>query len=125
MEIIFTESTALYFYSALLQANAAMIALIGLYTTFRLQSAYSNIDSAKSYFFASNETIRNFGLEFEEKSYAEKEKYIKNNPATNITNKRLHWWFRNLQLIKELKRGVILPTILLGIALISDSVFYS
>jgi len=123
LEIIFTESTGLYFYSALLQANAAIIALVGLYTTFRIQSAYSNIESIKNYFLAGNQNIRDFGIEFEEKTYAEKRSYLYDMEFTNLERKQLKRWFDNLTLINTLKRGIIVPTILLAVALISDSFF--
>lgn len=88
MEIVFNDSTSLYFYSALLQANAAIIALIGLYTTFRIQSAYSSIESIKNYFLAGNQNIRDFGIEFEERTYDEKKRYLNEKKLTNLEGKQ-------------------------------------
>ncbi len=58
MEIVFTENTSLYFYSALLQANAAIIALVGLYTIFHLQNVNSTIEIIKSSLVNENPRIR-------------------------------------------------------------------
>jgi len=35
---IFSDSTCLYFFSALLQANAAILSIVGVYFIYRVQS---------------------------------------------------------------------------------------
>ena len=41
MDCFFSENTGLYFFSALLQANAAILAIVGVFMIFRLQSYQS------------------------------------------------------------------------------------
>lgn len=47
--IFFNESTSLYIYSALFQANAAILSIIGVFIIFRLQSLQSHIDTLKNF----------------------------------------------------------------------------
>ena len=47
--IEFSDSTGLYFYSALLQANAAILSIMGVFYIFRIQLLKSEIESIKNY----------------------------------------------------------------------------
>lgn len=48
MEGFFSDSTGLYFFSALLQANAAILAIVGIFVIFKIQSFESGIDVIKN-----------------------------------------------------------------------------
>jgi len=123
MEIILTEYSGLYFYSALLQANAAIIALIGLYTIFRIQAAYTTIESLKSFLLAEHSGIREDALLFDSMNFKEKTEEIKKYTANDGLSKAYRRWHGQNRLIIKNKRGIIFPTILLGVALIADSFF--
>jgi len=123
MDIYFSDSTGLYFYSALLQANAAIIALIGLYTTFRIQSANSNVESFRNYFLAGNDVLRDLGFRFDEMTLKRKQNNLSLDTSTGIEHRIFQRWYDNLILINKFKIGIILPTTLIAIALISDSIF--
>ena len=123
MEIIFTDSSGLYFYSALLQANAAIIALIGLYTIFRIQVAYTTIESLKAFLLAEHSGIRDSALRFDSMDFKEKTEQIKKYTGDDSLSKAYRRWHNQIELISQHKRGIIFPTVLLGIALVSDSIF--
>ena len=44
---LFSDNTSLYFFSALLQANAAILSLLAIFVIFRIQSLASSIDTRK------------------------------------------------------------------------------
>jgi hypothetical protein len=45
---MFSESTGFYLYSSLLQANAAILSILGVFTIFRVQSIQAAIDIIKN-----------------------------------------------------------------------------
>jgi len=120
MDIIFSENTGLYLYSALLQANAAIITLVGFFSIFTIQSIHSKINTIQSSFIAigHGNKIRWFdGLNLKDKEI-ETQKMIDEDYFISYNR-----WVINLKQIKKVKYGIILPTLLLGIALISDIIF--
>ena len=50
MENFFHPTTGLYFFSALLQANAAIFAIVGVFMIFKLEQLQSRIDACKDLF---------------------------------------------------------------------------
>lgn len=124
MQIYFSESTSLYIYSSFLQANAAIIAILGLFIIYRIQSLQSSIDVIKS------DIMRDRGmyshpktvLDFDLVSIEEKEKKIS---ALNPDHYYLlHYkiWVENLKSITQLKTLITFPTIFLTLAIIIDGV---
>jgi hypothetical protein len=124
MEIIFTDATGLYLYSALLQANAALLALIGLYIVFRLQSINSRIDSLKSSLFAEGTQFGGDAVRFDSMTLERKVKWIDKLGKDNSWIKLTYLRWLDLYLIsKQFKRGVIIPTLLIGVAICLNALF--
>ena len=77
LQVSFTGNTGLYFYSALLQANAAIFSIVGVFYIFRLQS----INSAISEFFflltSQGSAIREEAIKFRNASTTDKEAKVK------------------------------------------------
>jgi len=122
MEIYFSESTGLYFYSALLQANAAIIAVIGIYIIFQIQGAQSTITSLRSFFMVGNPNIRSMGLEFDSKTLSQKKIEVRDNDTNTPEKLALLKWYLNEKRARDLKRKIITPTILFLIALSTDCI---
>jgi hypothetical protein len=120
MESFFTENTTLYFYSALLQSNAAIIALVGLYRIFKIQSLQSRIQTIITSLIAAG--AHGLVREFEIANDEDRKKYIEDRKSKDYY-RSLSSWMILLTQIKELRTGIILPTVLLTIALISDVIF--
>jgi len=49
MEYFFSKNSGLYFFSSLLQADAAIFAIVGIFVIYKLQSVQSKIDSIRNY----------------------------------------------------------------------------
>ncbi len=58
--MIFSESTGFYSYSSLLQANAAILSILGIFTIFRVQSFQSAIETIKNSFILSRDGFSPF-----------------------------------------------------------------
>jgi len=122
MEIIFTNSTGLYFYSALLQANAALVAIIGLYTIFRIQSINSIIESIKSSLIAEGSSFRKEVTKFDTMNLNDKKKRVKE-VFTDTTGISLAYrrWLKLELLNSDYKKSMVYPAILFGSAIILNA----
>lgn len=124
MEIYFSESTSLYIYSSFLQANAAIIAVLGFFIIYKIQALQSSIDVIKS------DLMRDRGmyshpktvLDFDSATMEEKEKrfnYLKKDHYYLLHYKI---WIDNLKSIKKLKSQIKIPTIFLTLVIVSDGI---
>ena len=87
---LFSNTTGLYLFSALLQANAAIIAIVGVFGIFRIQSLQSKIEYIKQVLLQpggrhSGDGMRSISVhEFDELTIGEKEENFTKNDATCI-----------------------------------------
>ena len=125
MNIYFTDSTSLYIYGSLLQANAAVFAILGLFIIYKIQSVQSSIDIIKSDLMRSQsleshpQIITDFDNASIEKKKEECEKFKKNNSFYYAYFKT---WLDNSESISNLKIRITYPTIFLTTAIIIDGI---
>ena len=119
----FSENTGLYFYSAFIQANAAIFSIVGVFFVFRFQSIKSSISENRNLFNNAGEEVKKFAQSFEELSNEGKEIEVKRMQGNYaLTNAYRKW----LQLEKELtsvKSKIIKPLIFIVILLMIESLF--
>jgi hypothetical protein len=115
----FSNNSAFYLYSALLQANAAILSIVAIFVIFRIQSLASAVDakrSALSLDSGVHPSAHDIDL-FDRISLEEKKKWIKGK-RSDFTATRLlpHFeaWLRYSEAIEKLKRHILLPTVVIG-----------
>jgi len=119
----FSDNSAYYFFSSLLQANAAILSIVGVFYIFRIQSLSSSIDVAKTALsqnpakFTTPARIAAFDDENLEGKKHELEQ-MKNNEAGNLILPFFGLWVKSEIEIDRLKNKARLPTILLAASLI-------
>jgi len=121
-EPFFSESTLLYFFSALLQANAAILSIVGVFLVFRLQSLRSAIDTLRTIFLQKpGESIWPERLaEFDEMDISKKRKWIaerQQKKELTIMLPLFKSWITHLENIESLKTRARRPTILLALSI--------
>ncbi len=107
----FSYSTGLYFFSALVQANASILAIVGVFMIFKIQSIQSSIDMIKNKLSKSIGPIAVNKLEdllnkYNMKEFDDKAKNILETPTCN-------YWKEKHNTIKNIKESIKTPTILL------------
>lgn len=124
MEIYFLESTSLYIYSSFLQANAAIIAVLGLFIIYKIQALQSSIDIIKS------DLMRDRGMYshpktvlcFDSATIEEKEKIFNEMKKDHYYLLHYKIWIDSLKNIANLKSLIKTPTIFLTLVIISDGI---
>lgn len=124
MEIYFSESTSLYIYSSFLQANAAIIAVLGFFIIYKIQALQSSIDVIKS------DLMRDRGmyshpktvLDFDSATIQEKEKRFNDFKKDHYYLLHYKIWIDNLKSITKLKSQIKIPTIFLTLVIVSDGI---
>lgn len=118
----FSDSSSLYFYSALLQANAAILSIVGVFIIFRIQSYQSSIDIIKTALINNRRMVGpNDVIGFDNFNISEKEEYIKRLNNSVLKNHCSNWIEKEKKL-KKVKSSIKLPTILLAIGIIINSI---
>jgi hypothetical protein len=136
--IMFSESTGFYLYSSLLQANAAILSILGVFTIFRVQSIQAAIEIIKNslisspfegHYSATEEMDEFDNFSLKEKINAVKSGYgshadgtYKNISKPNL-NHRYKNWTDNEEKIDKIKKSIKWPSILLAGSIIVLSVF--
>ncbi|MDA3861042.1 MAG: hypothetical protein PF445_07425 [Melioribacteraceae bacterium] len=123
--IHFSENTSLYLYSSLLQANAAIIAIVGLFVIFKIQQMSSSIDVIKSSIMLDNgrrstpEEVENFdrGTVQEKVNLLE----VRRNGRGSYLP-LYESWLEKLKYIGRLKKKIVVPTIALTTMIILNTV---
>ncbi|MDP8323375.1 MAG: hypothetical protein RAO94_13605 [Candidatus Stygibacter australis] len=108
----FHETSSLYFFSALLQSNAAIFAIVGVFIVFRLQSLQSSLDMLK------NTLMQNRGktitlcsvIEFDKLNIKEKEKKINFVDEVTTIDFLLQTWVEKEKKINMIKNSIGFPT---------------
>jgi len=119
---LFSEYTGLYFYSALLQANAAMLSIAGIFFIFKIQLLNNSLGESKTNLIQ-NRLPQNKGYVVEEfctKTQEEQREKIDNwdpNSSQDLLNgfKKIHTLVRQ---INKAKQKIKLPSFSILIALV-------
>lgn len=129
--IFFNESTSLYIYSALFQANAAILSIIGVFIIFRLQSLQSHVDTLKNFILTTyddKDKVTRFFL-FEQGDLKMKYQMIETKDKLPEENEKIDektfrienpfelWFYKERELLQT-KNLIKLPIRLLLVALI-------
>jgi hypothetical protein len=113
-----SESTFYYLFSSLLQANAAILSIVGVFIIFRIQNIQSSIDIIKQSLMADQGRFiwPSTVLQFENQSLEQKK------TSQIITNPNLLYqkdkWIEKEELIYKIRRDFKLPLIYLAIGII-------
>ena len=124
MVIYFSESTSLYIYGSFLQANAAIIAILGLFIIYKIQALQTSIDVIKS------DLMRDRGmythpksvLDFDSATLEEKEQRFNNLKKDHYYLLHYKIWTESLKSIPKLKSLITVPTIFLTSVIIIDGI---
>ena len=127
--ITFSNNTGLYLYSALLQANAAILSLIGIYFIFKIQSLKSEIEAIKNYVFhnSGSSAAKTYYFDFDLVSILDKKQIIDKLIETKQIEKDPYHKF-SLWLSKETDIVLIImsvkfPSLILAISIMIDAIF--
>lgn len=119
----FSEYTALYFFSALLQANAAIIAIVGVFFIFRIQTYQSSINSIKNYLFTDKfKNLQKTIIDFYNFDIISQKEYF--NKEIGETSDLYHPFKESINIfdkIDRIKYSIKKPTILLAIGILINS----
>ncbi|MCJ7791694.1 MAG: hypothetical protein MUP49_04740 [Dehalococcoidia bacterium] len=119
----FSENSSFYFFSSLLQANAAILSIVGVFFIFRIQSLQSAVDIIK----ASLMSDRGHScqpaeiIKWDNYSIEEKESQLKKGTTSSSIRLSLQDWTSKERHIINLKKGIKLPSILLGVGIVLES----
>ena len=115
----FTENTGYYFYSSLLQANAAIISIFGVFFIYKVQSLQSSISEIFNSICSINSMAMDYALKFKVMDLDQKKNKLKDYNNENTGSKFYRQWYETeVNLVKIIK-----PSILLTTAIILQSIF--
>lgn len=120
--ITFSDSTGLYFYSALVQANAAILSIVGVFIIFRLQSLQSSIDRAVRALLSDTRTTPSPVIEFEKMNLEEKKTFVERGKIEPPIKPLFREWATNEEKISKIRSSIKLPTRLLAFGIVGDSI---
>ena len=119
----FAENSSFYFYSSILQANAAIFSIVGVFYIFRIQSLQASIDIIKSGLM--NDQGRSSWpqeiIDWDNLSLKEKEEKINNGTANKYILKSLVTWTKKERDVDSFKKVISFPSILLAIGILLES----
>ncbi len=125
---LFADFSSAYFFSACLQANASIIALIGVFWIFRIQSINSNIDSIKIALSMERGITSDLKLEpdiitiFELKDTDERKNYIEKQVENESAKSLLKSWLEKDVNKTDIMNSIKTPIIIIAIGLVIDAV---
>ncbi|MDP8267602.1 MAG: hypothetical protein P9L97_02625 [Candidatus Tenebribacter davisii] len=119
-EDFFHETSSLYFFSALLQSNAAIFSLFGVFIIFRLQSLQSSLDLLKNTLMQDRgKIITTYSvIEFDNMSLEEKEEKIETFGNTTTIYFLIKSWLDKEKSIDKIKKSIKDPVISMTIVMI-------
>ena len=121
---MFSQITGYYFYSSLIQVNAAIFSIYGLFIVFKIQICKSNIDTCKNLIFMRFNILKMIS-DFEKKNDQQKEEYIAEQ-ARDVANEPIAYqcrqWYENQKSIEKIQDSFKLPLILLITGMIIDAI---
>jgi hypothetical protein len=118
------ENTGLYFYSSLLQANAAILAIVGVFFIFRIQSLQSAVEGNYLTLLMScvNDLERKFYHSFRNHSLEEKIIDVENGNYNEDYHKRImQACIENIKNLEATKDSILFPSVILAIAILLNS----
>jgi hypothetical protein len=121
----FSDSSSLYFFSALLQANAAILSLLAIFVIFRIQALSASIDTRK-FVLGSDLGVHVAASDinsFERMSLQQKKEYIERKQGKGIAIlPHFEAWISYQQQIDDLKHSIITPCFALAASVLVFSV---
>jgi len=120
--IYLSDSTSLYLFSALLQANAALFALLGVFIVFRMQSHKSSIDIIKSTLYSDRgeHSTPSRVASFESMKYNEKKNFFSRMDSSDYYYRLYETWVYHLDRNNELKKYITIPSLFLTSGMLLD-----
>lgn len=122
------NQSTMYLFSALIQANAALFALVGIFIIYKLQTLQSEIQSIRLYIIDASSNVANSDyimtkcLAFNEMFKEERIKCIKE-LGDGIISKYFLQWHNILENISKIKTKIKIPTIFVVIQIIYNILF--
>jgi len=123
MKLRFDTSTGLYFYSSLIQANAAIISIFGVFFIFRLQSIQSSISEIYESLCRLNRTNENAARAFRQMTFEQKKQKIDSSQGSIDILYEYKKWFMYESIINDTKTNLKKPTSIL-ITIISIQILF-
>ena len=126
---LFSANTGLYLFSALLQANAAIFAIVGVFGIFRIQSLQSKIEFFKQGLIQpkgrSNRTemLSEDIIKFDNFNLKDKTNYIEDSKTDDIFKPLLRSWLNTETIIINFKSIIVSSMIYIGIGIIINTFF--
>lgn len=120
---VFTDFTGLYLFSALIQANAAIFSIIGVFYIFRLQSIQSSISNIFNALYNENIGIRQHAEEFNHKDIDGKRAYSEKLTGDDPISKNYRDWLEYELEKNDLRDKIRNPLFTIVILIIIQIVF--
>jgi hypothetical protein len=119
-ENFYSKSSSLYFFSALLQSNAAIISLFGVFIVFRLQSLQTSLDLLKNTLMQDGGKMiqPNTVFRFDKMNLNEKEERVNTESKDSPLRFSLQAWLDQEREIDNVKRSIKNPAISITITII-------
>jgi hypothetical protein len=115
----FSESSSLYFFSALLQANAAILSIFAIFVIFRIQSLTSSIDTRKFVLGSDSHVSPHDINSFEIMSVQSKKSEVDHKMGRNASGvAHYQAWITYEEKIEKLRRTIIIPTSVLAASIL-------
>jgi hypothetical protein len=119
----FSENTGLYLFSALIQANAAIFSIVGVFYIFRLQSIQYTITNIFNALYNENINIRQVAEDFKIKNIDDKKVYVgKMTGNDHISNYYRNWLEYELEQ-NEIKNKIKNPLIAITLLIVLQIFF--
>lgn len=119
----FSSNTGLYLYSALIQANAAIFSIIGVFFIFRLQSVQSAITNIFNGLYNENIGVRQGAYKFKNMSLEEKKIYIDSLSGDDHISNDYRTWFNYEEELEDNKSKIKTPLIVIAVLIILQIIF--
>lgn len=123
-ENFFSENSSFYFLSSLLQANASILSIAGVFFIFRIQSLQSSIDIIKN-ILMSDRGHSSWPAEivkFDNLSLNEKESHLRSGNANEFILSSLQDWTSKERSMYSIKKEIKIPAIIIGLGIIIEAV---
>jgi hypothetical protein len=119
----FSDSSSLYYFSALLQSNAAIFSIFGVFVVFKIQSIQSSIDLIKSRLMNDGRKIVQSTdvVRFDDKDIDEKEVRISEIKDNGELVFHYTQWLDKEKEILKIKTGIKNPIVFIAIAIIMNA----
>lgn len=121
--LVFTENTGFYFYSTLIQSNAAIISIFGLFYIFKLQSIRSTIEEHYNSMIGVNIIVNEEVRKYRFSTMKEKKEIIDNYPKNDDVLQKYIKYYSLEESIVDIKQKMKFPTIAIIILISFETLF--